>query len=157
MTSATAAALIREILDRPRDRDFVELYEVWLRKRGLRRMPSWGDFDLSAFPHLSRHLELYDVGSMEGMYTVRFMGSAIVEFIGRDNTGKPAGYGLPEGTAKSIVGGLDAVVRRSAPMFLRGRVLWIAGKTHRRFEACAFPLSDNGATVNVVLSALKLQ
>jgi hypothetical protein len=153
---ATSTSSNREFLERPLDPGFVALYELWLKKRGLRLMPSRGDFDPSEFPRLLPHVELYDVGPGEGVYKARLMGSALVDMIGRDNTGKPPGHGLPEGVAKSVVAVLDAVVARRAPIFLRGRVLWIAGKKQRKFEACALPLSEDDLRVNIVFSALKL-
>ncbi len=154
---ALARASDREVLDRPTDRDLVELYELWLEKRGSRLMPSRRNFDPSEFARLLPYVELYDVGPAEGMYKVRLVGTAIVELAGRDNTGKPAGYGLPEATAHTIAEVLNVVTRRRAPLFGRGRILWLPGKDHRRFEACALPLSDDDSTVNIILCALKLQ
>jgi len=155
MTLAPLDALDREILDQPCDPDLLELYHLWQTKRGARIMPSRSDFDPSEFPKLLPTIQLYDVGAVEGTYKVRLVGTAIVELAGRDNTGKAPGYGLPEGDTASIVEILNLVVRRRAPLFGRGRVHWLTGKSYRRYEGCAFPLSDDGTSVNMVLCALK--
>jgi hypothetical protein len=155
MIEAAAKALEREVLDRPRDGDLVELYQLWLTKRCGRLMPSRSDFDPSEFCKLLPTIQLYDVGPVEGMYKVRLVGGALVELAGRNNTGKPPGYGLPDDDARSIVEILNLVVRRRAPLFGRGRVHWITGKAYRKYEGCVLPLSDDGASVNMILCALK--
>jgi len=145
----------REVLDRPLDPDLVELHELWVAKRGARPMPSRSDFDPSEFRKLLPTVQLYDVGRTEGSYKVRLVGSALVALAGRDNTGKPPGYGLPEADARAIVEILNLVVRQRAPLFGRGRVHWISGKSYRKYEGCVLPLSDDGASVNMILCALK--
>ena len=157
MIEAPAKALAREVLDQPRDPDLVELYQLWLAKRRGRLMPSRSDFDPSEFCKLLPSIQLYDVGPVEGTYKVRLVGGALVETAGRNNTGKPPGYGLPEADGRSIVEILNAVVRRRAPLFGRGRVHWITGKTYRKYEGCVLPLSDDGASVNMILCALNFE
>src|SRR5258708_12247225 len=150
MGLATGGALDREILDRPHDLDLLELYQLWQAKRGMRLMPSRSDFNPSEFCKLLPTIQLYDVGPIEGSYKVRLVGGALVELTGRNNTGKPPGYALPAGAAQSIVEILNLVVRRRAPLFGRGRVHWITGKSYRRYEGCVLPLSDDGASVSMV-------
>jgi len=147
----------REVLDRPLDPDLVELHQLWIAKCGARLMPSRSDFDPSEFRKLLPTIELYDVGRTEGTYTVRLVGSALVALAGRDNTGKPPGHGLPEADARAIVEILNLVVRRRAPLFGRGRVYWISGKSYRKYEGSVLPLSDDAASVNMILCALKLE
>lgn len=120
-------------------------------------MPSRRDFDPSEFCKLLPTIQLYDVGPSEGMYKVRLVGEGLVELAGRNNTGKPPGDGLAAADAGSIVEILNVVVRRRAPLFGRGRVHWITGKSYRRYEGCVLPLSDDGASVNMVLCALKFE
>ena len=156
MTVALTEALEREILDEPDDPDLLELFALWQKKRGKRVMPSRSDFNPWEFRKLLPTVQLYDVGRVEGTYRVRLVGSTIVALCGRDNTGKPPGHGLPESDARSIVEVLNLVVRRRAPLFGRGRVHWLTGKDHRRYEGCVLPLSDDGVSVNIVLCALKL-
>lgn len=155
MIVAPVEGLEREVLDRPRDPDLLELYQLWQTKRGGRLMPSRSDFDPSEFRKLLPTIQLYDVGRVEGTYKVRLVGSALVELAGRNNTGKPPGYGLPESDARSIVEILNVVVRRRAPLFGRGHVHWISGKGYRKYEGCVLPLSDDDTSVNIILCALK--
>jgi hypothetical protein len=155
MTAAPVKALEREVLDQPLDPDLVALHQLWLTKRRGRTMPSRSDFDPSEFCKLLPAIQLYDVGPVEGTYKVRLVGEAIVELAGRNNTGKPPGYGLPEADARSIVEILNVVVRRRAPLFGRGRVHWITGKSYRKYEACVLPLSDDDASVNMILCAVQ--
>jgi hypothetical protein len=157
MIIAPVKGLQREVLDRPCDPDLVELYRLWEMKRGARLMPSRCDFDPSEFRKLLPTIQLYDVGRTEGTYRVRLVGSALVELAGRNNTGKPPGYGLPEADARSIVEILNGVVRRRAPLFGRGHVHWISGKSYRKYEGCVLPLSDDGTSVNIILCALKFE
>lgn len=155
MIVAPVEGLEGEVLDGPRHPDLVELYQLWQTKRGGRLMPSRGDFDPSEFRKLLPTIQLYDVGRVEGTYKVRLVGSALVELAGRDNTGKPPGYGLPEADARSIVEILNLVVRQRAPLFGCGRVHWISGKAYRKYEGCVLPLSDDNISVNIILCALK--
>jgi hypothetical protein len=157
MILAPAKSMDREVLDRPCDPDLVELHQLWEIKRGERLMPSRADFDPSEFRKLLPTIQLYDVGRAEGIYRVRLVGSALVALAGRDNTGKPPGYGLPEADARAIVEILNLVVRRRAPLFGRGRVHWITGKSHRKYEGSVLPLSDDGTSVNMILCALKFE
>jgi hypothetical protein len=92
MIVASVKPLEREVLDRPRDPDLAELYELWLTKRRTRLMPSRSEFDPAEFRKLLPTIQLYDVGRVEGTYKVRLVGSALVELAGRNNTGKPPGY-----------------------------------------------------------------
>lgn len=157
MIEAPVKGLEREVIERPCHPDLVELYQLWQTKRRGRLMPSRSDFDPSEFRRLLPAIQLYDVGRVEGTYKVRLVGTALVELAGRNNTGKPPGYGLPEADTRSIVEILNVVVRRRAPLFGRGRVHWISGKSHRKYEGCVLPLSDDGTSVNIILCALKFE
>jgi hypothetical protein len=156
MASLPGSTLQGRPLQEPRDPDLIALHRLWLAKRGARRMPSRPDFDPAEFRNLLPEIVLYDIGPAPGSYTVRLIGERLVQFAGRNVTGKPAGAAFgPEGEA-TLTRILDNVVSRAVPVFGAGQVYWAPDKSHKHYEVCLLPLSADGETVNMILGALKI-
>lgn len=149
--SITAAAFI----DAPRDPDVRTLYAYWQRKRGERPMPSRADIDPAEFRKLLPHVMLYNVEGLGGNYTMRLIGTAIVQFVGQDETGKPCNFGMEPSTAAQMTGLLDSIVVGRAPRFRIGKAFWSKKQEYRSYEAAFMPLSADGETVNMIFAGMK--
>jgi hypothetical protein len=140
-------------IDAPRDPRIEALYEYWDGLRRGRAMPARADIDPVAIPALLPHIVMYDV-TANGLYTIRLVGEEVVNFVGRNATGSPAGAIMPPRAAELIVKILDAVTSERAPKFRAGKAHWHPDKGYRDFEACFLPLSADGETVNIVLGGI---
>ena len=149
--SITAAVFI----DAPRDPDLEALYAYWQRQRGDRPMPARADIDPVAFRKQLPNVVLYNVEGLGGPYTFRLVGSAIVQFVGRNFTGKPAGSEMQPAAAAAMTRLLDLVVTDRAPKFRIGRAFWWQEKGYRAYEAAFMPLSADGRTVNMIFAGVK--
>lgn len=130
-----------------------DVHAYWAVKRGERRAPSRRDIDpIEIKAHLGT-LFMLDVLD-EGLdYRYRLIGTRIVEVSGRDATGSRFSdlySGQPEA--------LDTVLRVFAPaiseirpVFATGQMFWRPERDFRRFEGGYFPLSTDGAAVDVLL------
>jgi hypothetical protein len=143
------------ILAAPRDPDLQALHAYWQRKRGERLMPSRAAIDPLELRALLPHIVLYNVEGLGGPYTVRLVGTAIVEFMGQDLTGKRCNFGLEEPGATRVIRLLDSIVTGREPRFVTGKALWCKNQQFRSFESTSMPLSADGETVNMILAGVK--
>lgn len=143
-------------LDQPKDPALVALHALWLDKHRGRPMPARADFHPSEFRALLPYFTLFDVVPPPDVYRVRLMGQALVDFYGQNRTGlSPRDY-LDADTAERFIALARFVIEQKAPFFRTGRMYWVAGKEFKRFESMYMPLSDDGATVNMIMGVLKL-
>jgi hypothetical protein len=155
MTTNLEATPAPLILDAPNHPDLAFLHELWLSKRGGRKMPSRADLDPTTFARILPAIVLLDVGPDRGSYTVRLVGEGLVEFFGHSTRGKPAGSDMrPEGQ-RAFVTLLDLLMAQRAPMFRSGRTWWARDKAYKTYEACFLPLSADGETINLILGGVK--
>jgi hypothetical protein len=140
-------------IDAPRDARIQALHDYWKALRGSRAMPARGDVDPTQIPSLLPNIVMYDVAASGG-YKVRLVGEEVINFIGRNATGGPAGESMPPRSAEMVAAILDAVVADRAPKFRAGKAHWAPDKSYRDFEACFLPLSADGESVNIVLCGI---
>jgi hypothetical protein len=138
----------------PTDPILIRLVDYWESKRRSRRMPSRADIDPTELGSLVYHVMLYDVVEPGRLYRIRLVGQAIVDFVGRNNTGKFAADTMAAEAASRMIEILSSVVTNRAPRFRVGRAYWHRDKSFRRFEACFLPLSANDHTVNKILAGI---
>lgn len=140
-------------IEAPRDPRIKALYDYWNGLRRDRAMPARADIDPAGIPKLLPYVIMYDVKA-EGGYAIRLVGEEVVNFVGRNATGGPAGTVMSARSAEMIVQILDTVTRERAPRFRAGKAHWHPGKAYRDFEACFLPLSADGESVNIVLGGI---
>src|SRR5262249_27539334 len=143
MTMVDEAVTGAFYIEAPRDVRIKALYDYWDGLRCGRKMPSRADVDPAAIPSLLPHIIMHDV-QPGGGYTIRLVGEAVVDFVGRNGTGRPAGSMLPPHAVDVAVAILDAVTSERAPKFRAGKAHWQPDKNYRDFEACFLPLSNDG-------------
>lgn len=93
-----------------------ELAQYWNRKRGSHLMPSRGDIDPTEIPRLLPHLRMVDVLYEPDLkFRYRLVGTAVVELMGIDITGRYIDESLFDAnTAKAFAGHAFSVRERAA-------------------------------------------
>ncbi len=135
-----------------------ELVAYWDAKRAGRMAPRRSDIDPAELQaHLPR-LFLLDVLDAGADFRYRLIGTAIIQGMGRDSTGRRMSdlHADQPAVLKTLLERFRRVVAEKRPVFVRGRVFWVADREHRRFVSAAMPLSDDGATVNMILCEMSL-
>jgi hypothetical protein len=141
-------------ISEPRDLNLRALYAYWNTLRGDRSMPQRADIDPTEIPKLLPYIVMYTVAPGGGGHTIRLVGGAVVDFVGRNATGQPAGSVMPPRAAEILNKILDEVAAERVPKFRTGKAHWQPDKSHRDFEACFLPLSANGETVDIILCGI---
>jgi hypothetical protein len=136
----------------PIDPILLRIFNYWESKRGSRLMPSRADIDPAELRSLVYNLMLYDVVEPGKTYRVRLVGQAIVDFVGKNNTGQLATASMPPEAAKRMIEILTSVVVNRGPRFRAGYAYWQKDKSYRKFEACFLPLSPDDQTVDMILA-----
>jgi hypothetical protein len=129
-----------------------ELYAYWDRKRGERPAPTRADIDPVDIPHLLSNIFICQVAHEPRDYIIRLFGTALVEGLGRDLTGKRYSEIFPADVVARIHLDYDAVVEKCAAVTARKDASW-SDKSHLHYELLLLPLSDDGKTVNRIVGA----
>ncbi|MGH7093840.1 MAG: PAS domain-containing protein [Stellaceae bacterium] len=150
-----AAGVVTEaaFIEAPRDSRMTALFAYWDGLRRGRAMPARADIDPVAIREFLPYVFMYSV-ARDRDYTIRLVGDEVVNFIGRNATGSPAGTIMPPRSAAMIVAIIDAVTGERAPKFRAGKAHWLAEKTDRDYEACFLPLSADGDSVDIVFGGV---
>jgi hypothetical protein len=139
-------------INAPRHPDLKTLVQYWTSKCGVRLMPLRADIKPAEIKPLLPDIMIW---SAIEPFHVRLVGDHIVAFVGGNNTGKAATHGMPPDAAKSMLAVLNDVITSKAPRFRLGKSFFVPEKAYRDFEACFLPLSDDGNTVDTILSGIK--
>lgn len=131
--------------------DTQAIYDYWLVQCAGRRMPRRGDIDPLGIPrHLLPFISLVEPVADERRYVYRLVGTADVQVRGFDPTGKSIHEGHLAPNADDAIGRYDRVVATAAPL-VDATPYVEDGSRYRTEEAIFLPLSDDGATVNMIL------
>jgi hypothetical protein len=128
----------------------------WQRLRQGESLPRRRDIDPSAIPRLLPHLQLIEVVDGGVRFRYRLVGTALVTAFGKEYTGQYLDelFGGERLAHASHIYATVCAQRRA--VFLRSRY-----STARNIELMAsrlyMPLSDDGASVNVIFGALTFQ
>jgi hypothetical protein len=147
-----------EIISEPGAPILGDLVAYWDAKRAGRVAPPRSAIDPIEITRHLPHLFMLDVIGAGSDFRFRLIGTEIVQGLGRDSTGRRFSELFeeqPESLAR-LLGRFALVVQEKRPSFSRGLIFWHADKTHCPFAAVSVPLSDDGTTVNIILSELVL-
>lgn len=132
------------------------LLDYWHVKRGARRMPARRDIDpLEIKPHLG-HICLIDVEHAPLRLRYRLIGDKITRAMGRDSTGRYYDEVYPPDVLASFLATFRWLVDQRRPLRSFGRTHY-PDRNFYRYEILNMPLSDDDATVNMVLGKLTLR
>lgn len=129
-------------------RDF---FRLWLGKRAGRAMPARADFDPSEMPHLLPHIMLLDVERDPLRIRVRLVGTAIVDAIGMDLTGR---YVDEIENAEEPLRRHLRMAEDAQPYFLEKIPIPWSPRDYKTYAVLAVPLARDGRTVDMIMSLL---
>jgi hypothetical protein len=123
----------------PRDSRLQRLLAYWGERRGARAMPARADIDPLDFPYILGNVVLFGVEREPLRFRIRLQGTAFVQYLGFDLTGKtldelpgmPAFRDLIDKAARAVVESAAPLVR-VRNMIIDDRLL--------RYEALLLPL-----------------
>ena len=129
-----------------------EAHDYWRRKTGARAMPRRADIDPTEIPKLLPDVMLVDV-LPEGRYRYRLIGTENARAHGINATGRSLDEVLPGPDYKAHVIALyDECVRTRRALYSECLFLSLQQQGPERHTKVLFlPLSDDGASVNIVL------
>ena len=153
MTDSDSSPLSATFIDAPRHPGIRDLRDYWSAKRGSRTMPARSDINPAELKPLLPNVMIWAVQE-PGPYTIVLVGDAIVAFVGVNNTGKPATFGMPPEAAVAINIVLTKIVQSRAPLFRTGKAIWSLDNSYRDFEACFLPLSPDDDHVDKILGGV---
>lgn len=137
--------------DWPSVLSFVHAY--WQSKCGARRMPARNDISPVQLKLQLPHIMLVDVVDDGADFRYRLVGTQLRESFLEEPSGRLMSEVMaPHGevTVRETLQSYRSVVARRAPMRLTGSGAWY-GQDPKLFDAFLAPLSDDGATVNMIL------
>jgi hypothetical protein len=143
------------MLDAPRDPDFKAFLRWWEETTRTRALPSRADFDPAKHRRLLPHVFIMEKQPAPGRYVQRLVGSTVESFYGMRLGGQSLQQSFPGEGADRLARLYDAIGAHRKPCFRMGPTYWYAQKSYRRYEACFFPLSPDGAEVNMIIGAIK--
>lgn len=132
------------------------LKDYWDAKRGSRPMPSRADINPAEMKQYIRAIVLVDALPNYADFRYRMIGGDVTQNMLGDATGKTvreamARYG--EGQADGAVAAYAHMARNHLIMRLHGSAAWLH-LPHLDFDTIHMPLSDDGHTVNMIISAV---
>jgi hypothetical protein len=131
---------------------FQQLADYLASKAPPGLLPGRQHVDPLEIHRLLPYIILVDVVPQDGRwrYRYRLIGTAIVEKVTIDVTGRWVEDVYPEDAAKEIIGAYDGVVRTHEPHFW-SYVIRVPGREHIGFERVIFPLASDGKTVDMLI------
>jgi hypothetical protein len=137
----------------PRHDELKKIYAYWLDKKHDRRAPARADLDPIEIPTLMPHLILLDVEPEARRLRFRLMGTAVVNGLGRDLTGR---Y-LDELPLNKTQRAMSAEYQRVADTWEPACATWEYTREDRRhvqLERLVLPLSRDGTTIDMLLAGV---
>ena len=136
---------------------FEYVIELWLKKKGDRRLPSWADFDFRDFKGWHSHIAVTENRYDPYDYRYRLFGSSISELFEVNYTGKWRSSFEDDDEAMAEDWDLEFYEMTSRKMLISrvsGTLYWLK-RSHVKLGFMEFPLSDNGDQVTHGLSFME--
>jgi hypothetical protein len=130
------------------------LLKWWNEKRGARAMPSRADVKPAELKPCLSSILMLDVLEGGRDFRHRIVGEDIADYFAWNPTGttvKEAFATQPEPLRKTVLQIYRCAVAQQVPVYAFGETGW-AAKSVERCEALHLPLSDDGVSVNFLLS-----
>ena len=124
-----------------------ELVDLWVQKRGIRKLPTKKAFDFYSFRPWIGHIGLVDRDADSRELFVRLAGSEIVEYDGADFTGKYMRNCVPSHALAKILYPYNLCIERKCPVFNRLPPGDLRG-SFRYFDRLILPCSDDDEFIN---------
>jgi hypothetical protein len=129
------------------------LFEHWQSIHpGGGLLPGRQHFDPLQVPRLLPHLWLVEVHRDPWRFRVRLMGTAVAEFIGRDDTGKWMHDEIPDLEGSDMHRCLVMAADEGRPAYQKGKIIANVDKTYISAERFHLPLAADGHTPDMLLN-----
>ncbi|MFC4349936.1 PAS domain-containing protein [Fodinicurvata halophila] len=128
---------------------FIRLLDYWCSKRGS-GVPRKTDIDPVEIPALLPFIQIH-ARQENGRYLCRLSGTAMVEALDMETTGRCLDEFLPERHLKSRTKILDRSLHSGMPIFYTGR-LALPGREFLPFRRLILPLSTSGIEADCALT-----
>jgi len=129
------------------------LRDYWWRISDGRPMPARRDFEPLDITDILPHVVLFDVEGEPPRFKFRLAGTAATERAGVDPTGR---YFNDFPNSEVAIERMVACVRNSRPYFVVDAFVW-ADKPNLYYQTLTLPMSDDGETVNMLVSATVIE
>ena len=130
-----------------------ELFDYWLTRRGSRRMPARADINPADIPSLLPYLLLADVDACRQAVRIRLAGTGVVDRFGTELTGHDLSE-VDHGEENEAVATTYMEVARLGEPQYKVSDFWTKDRRHFHMEMILLPLSEDGESVNMILTGL---
>ncbi len=132
------------------------VYQYWSLKAAGGRLPGRSDIRWDQLRGLASFVVMVDVLQQPLSFRIRYFGTQLVQWAGRDYTG----YLIEEGAAdpewRLVFSEYRSVVETRQPRLDAREAEWLA-EGRRRYERAIAPLSDNSQAVDMLFGAVHMQ
>ena len=132
----------------------LEIKELWDSIRGDKAMPSRRDFHPMSVPHLLPYIYMDNVSYDPLGFQIRLVGTAISRNLGYDATGETRD---PKKSQANIWERLIQVSEEKKPILHLNVHFYEHENNLPNYDCVHLPFSDDGETVNIILSLSSLQ
>lgn len=136
-----------------RDQHLKDLYTYWQTMRGSRRIPPRSAFDPIEVPKLLPSLILLDVEPDTRRMIVRVLGTRVASVYGSDYTGRYLDEIYFGANTNSVLDDYGTCARDGVPVLGERNFRNVRDVVYR-MERLILPFSDDGRTVNKLISGL---
>ena len=137
----------------PRRDELKQIYAYWLDKKGGRRAPARADLDPVEIPALMPHLVLIDIEPGSRRLRFRLVGTAVVNGLGRDVTGRYIDELQLSKTQRAMFAEYQRVAATGEPACATWEYTREDGR-HIRLERLVLPLSGDGTVIDMLLAGI---
>lgn len=130
--------------------DIARLVEYWHRIHPSDRLPGRQHLDPADIPALLPHVWLTDVFRDPWRFRMRLVGTAVVNYVGRDGTGHWVTDLFPEFEESDAFRDMVRCCVEKVPVFRTAKRLGVDGP--RLSQRVHLPLAGDGETVDILLS-----
>lgn len=133
----------------------LSFHDLWISLREPTRLPPRSAFELEMLRPWFGNIQIVDL--IDGGRDVyhRLIGTKIVDAVGRDLTGKLVSACEYEIGTEAMLARYRATAEKGEPVFRKGRTVWAPDKSWRNFELVTAPLSENGKTVDQLITVME--
>jgi hypothetical protein len=133
-----------------RDETLKRALEFWNAKRGARFAPARVDIDPRGAKAFLPRLQLFDVVDGGRAIRVRLVGTAMVQALKEDTTGQAFDDTSPREVVHRVLRAVRWVVENRKPLRTYASRTALEGKDFLSHETLFLPLSNDGATIDMV-------
>lgn len=131
-----------------------DAYAYWVGKKNGDRLPARADIDPVDIPRILPHISLVEREAETGRYRYRLFGSALVDILGREPTGKYLDEIYPDFEQSESRRYRDQVFEMGKPSHRIGRPSLRFPKDFVTVERLYLPLAEDGRRVDMVMGVL---